>query len=200
MEQISNRAGTKYTWSNGTLRAQSSAAGALTVFIRTSPFRANDRQHSASLTLPLRRPTSDTNLLVSTAVKGLTSIYRAGFRYAKCGVMLVELQADGLAQGELDLSGRHMDDEAAEPAEAGDTRDTRDTHDTSDMGDTGNPAPRDRSPLMSAMDRVNARYGRGSLLVASAGLDAERRAWTMRQDRRTPRYTTHWAEMPIVRA
>ncbi|MBC7379585.1 MAG: Y-family DNA polymerase [Burkholderiaceae bacterium] len=158
------------------LRAQASAAGAITVFIRTSPFRANDMQHSASITVPLVRPTGDTNLLVSAAVKGLKSVYREGFRYAKCGVMLVELQPDDLAQGELDLFGGHMDDEAPEPA------------------------TRDRSKLMTAMDEVNARYGRGSLLVASAGLGAERRAWSMKQDRRTPRYTTNWDEMPIARA
>lgn len=158
------------------LRAQSSAAGAITVFIRTSPFRANDTQHSASITVPLVRPTGDTNLLVSAAVKGLQSIYREGFRYAKCGVMLVELQSDDLAQGELDLFGGHMDDEDPQPEQ------------------------RDRSKLMSAMDRVNARYGRGSLLVASAGLEADRRAWSMKQDRRTPRYTTNWDEMPIARA
>jgi DNA polymerase V len=59
---------------------------------------------------------------------------------------------------------------------------------------------RDRTLLMSAVDEVNRRFGRGALHLASAGVDGERRLWSMRQERRTPRYTTHWDEMPIVRA
>ncbi|MDI4635837.1 Y-family DNA polymerase [Pelomonas sp. V22] len=158
------------------LRGQESAAGALMVFIRTSPFRAQDAQYSSSVTVPLARPTGDSNLLVASAVRGLRAIYREGFRYAKAGVMLVDLQPQELAQGELDLFGGHM------------------------VGEEPKREARDRTKLMAAMDAVNQRYGRGSLLVGSAGLAADRRAWSMKQDRRTPRYTTCWEEMPIARA
>lgn len=58
----------------------------------------------------------------------------------------------------------------------------------------------ERSTLMKALDGLNARYGRGTVQMASAGLAGERRAWTMKQERRTPGYTTCWADMPIVRA
>lgn len=38
-------------------------------------------------------------------------------------------------------------------------------------------------------------------MMASAGLAADRRAWAMKQERRTPGgYTTCWADMPVVRA
>jgi DNA polymerase V len=37
-------------------RQQQAAAGAVHVFITTSPHRRHDRQHSQSLTLPLVRP------------------------------------------------------------------------------------------------------------------------------------------------
>lgn len=46
------------------LRAQGSVANAVHVFIRTSPFRPNDAQYAASLTVPLPRPTADTLRLV----------------------------------------------------------------------------------------------------------------------------------------
>lgn len=59
---------------------------------------------------------------------------------------------------------------------------------------------RDRTLLMTAIDDVNQRFGRAALHLASAGLDGERRAWSMKQERRTPRYTTHWDEMPVARA
>jgi DNA polymerase V len=54
--------------------------------------------------------------------------------------------------------------------------------------------------LMSALDTLNDRYGRGSLRIASEGVAKEKRQWAMRQERRTPHYTTNWADIPIVRA
>ena len=58
----------------------------------------------------------------------------------------------------------------------------------------------DRRRLMTAMDALNQRYGRGTVQMASAGLPGDRRAWTMKQERRTPGYTTCWADIPVVRA
>jgi DNA polymerase V len=58
----------------------------------------------------------------------------------------------------------------------------------------------DRSKLMVTIDGLNRRYGKGSVLVASAGLAGERRAWAMKQERRTPCYTTNWNDLAVVRA
>ena len=60
--------------------------------------------------------------------------------------------------------------------------------------------PQDRSRLMSALDGLNERYGRGTVLMASAGLAGNRRVWSMKQERRTPGYTTCVADMPVARA
>ena len=59
---------------------------------------------------------------------------------------------------------------------------------------------RDRSPLMATRDGLNQRFGRGTVLMASAGLAGERRAWVMKQERRTPAYTTCWDDMAIAKA
>lgn len=59
---------------------------------------------------------------------------------------------------------------------------------------------RNRMRLMSALDTVNERYGRGTLTLGSAGVNGEQRGWTMKQERRTPRYTTHVGELAEVRA
>ena len=54
---------------------------------------------------------------------------------------------------------------------------------------------------MRAMDAVNDRFGRGTLTVGTASLCQETgRRWTMRQERRTPRYTTCWDELLTVSA
>jgi DNA polymerase V len=55
-------------------------------------------------------------------------------------------------------------------------------------------------PLMAAIDACNARFGRGSVVPARAGLAQQRRAWTTKFEMRTPRYTTQVGELPVVLA
>ena len=59
---------------------------------------------------------------------------------------------------------------------------------------------RDRSKLMRAMDEVNDRFGKRTVLLGSSGLTQGANTWGMRQLRRTPFYTTRWNEVPTVRA
>ena len=148
------------------LRKQESRAGQVLCFIRTSPFRRDDKQYSRSVTVPLRRPTSDTSLLVQAAVQGVKAAFRPGFNYAKAGVMLLDLQDASVEQQELAL-----DDE-----------------------------PADRSALMATVDRLNDRYGRGAIALASTGQSNGQRIWTMKQLLKTPDYTTRWADVQRVRA
>jgi DNA polymerase V len=61
------------------------------------------------------------------------------------------------------------------------------------------PAP-DTGQLMTALDRINDRYGRGTLAMASAGTSRTQMHWGMKQERRTPQYTTCWEELPVARA
>lgn len=154
------------------LRQQGSRAGAVLVFIQSSPFRTQDRQYSRSITVPLPESAADTAVLLRHALMGLRTIFKRDIRYAKAGVMLVDLQPEAVVQGTLDLFG----------------------------GEEPPAPPRARENLMKAVDRLNQRYGKGSILLASAGLEGQRRPWVMRQERRTPRYTTRWEEMPILRA
>ena len=148
------------------LRKQGTTAHQVMCFVRTSPFR-KDPQYSRSICMPLRRPTADTSALVSAAVAGLKAIFRPGFNYVKAGVMLIDLQAETVSQGELDLEG---------------------------------DATPDHSKLMTTLDGLNQRFGKGTVLMASAGLAGEHRAWLMKQERRTPAYTTCWKDLAVVRA
>lgn len=59
---------------------------------------------------------------------------------------------------------------------------------------------RDKGGLMGALDGLNRRYGRGTVLLGSTGLQGDQRRWSMKQERRTPQYTTRWEDMPVVRA
>ena len=144
------------------LRKQGSKAGQVLAFIHTSAFRRDDKQYSRSVTVPLRRPTSDTSLIVQAAVHALTAAFRPGFNYSKAGVMLLDLQDDAIEQHELQL----------------------------------NDVVVDRSALMTTLDQLNERYGRGAIGLACTGHTEGERPWTMRQLLKTPDYTTRWSDVP----
>ena len=147
------------------LRRQASHTAHVLVFIHTSPYRKGP-QYARSITVPLLRATSDTVPVVNAALAGLRRIYRSGYAFIKAGVMLLDLHSAKLRQGELDL----------EPLEAQDCA---------------------RERLMGVLDELNQRYGRGTVKLASAGVEAtgERASWAMRQERRSPAYTTRWDDM-----
>ena len=42
--------------------------------------------------------------------------------------------------------------------------------------------------------------GKGTAHIASAGLAGDKRNWAIKQERRTPGYTTFWVDMPIAQA
>jgi DNA polymerase V len=50
--------------------------------------------------------------------------------------------------------------------------------------------------LMAAIDAINAEWGTGTIRYAAVGL---RPGWLMRCARRSPRYTTRWTELAVVR-
>jgi DNA polymerase V len=54
--------------------------------------------------------------------------------------------------------------------------------------------------LMATLDRLNDRFGRGTVQLASAGVGGDARCWTMKQQWRTPRYTTRWDDLPVAHA
>jgi len=173
-------------------------AGAINIFFMTSPFRERDRperQHSVNVTVPLVRPTSDTRNLVAAAVAAVRVHHRPGFPYAKAGVMFSGLQPAGIRQGELDF-GSSGDLFSEAPAAGGAT-------------------PRNPAELMKTVDALNHRFGRdsvrvGTTMVAGRAVKpiskpgiksaADVRTWAVRQDSRSPRYTTRWDEMPVVQA
>jgi len=51
------------------------------------------------------------------------------------------------------------------------------------------------SKLMSVMDQINARMGRGTIKLASEGF---KQPWKMKQGNKSPNYTTNWDELICV--
>jgi DNA polymerase V len=145
------------------LRRQGLMAGQVLVFVTTNQFSARQPFYANSATVKLPYPTDFTPDLVEAAAQLLETLYRPGFHYQKCGVML------------LDLS----------PA----------TQIQADLFD-----PRDRARearLVRALDLLNTDHGARTVRVGNVG--GKRPAWAMRQAFRSPRYTTNWRELPVVR-
>jgi DNA polymerase V len=52
------------------------------------------------------------------------------------------------------------------------------------------------SPAMVALDKINDRFGKKTMVLASEGL---KHTWKMRADHRSPCYTTRLSDLPVVR-
>lgn len=50
--------------------------------------------------------------------------------------------------------------------------------------------------VMAAMDAANQRWGRATVIPAAVGI---KRQWATKFEKRSPRYTTRWRELPLAR-
>lgn len=164
LEDLREAVATHMTRAAEKLRGQHCEAAAVTVMIRTSPFRPDEPQYQRTVTVPLPVPTSDTGALITAALAVLRRIYRPGCAFQKAGVMLSELTPAGCYP-----SGLFDDPVRIER----------------------------RNAIMSTMDTINQRWGRGTVQPSVNGAD---QAWRMRRGRLSPAYTTSWQGLPIVLA
>ena len=63
------------------------------------------------------------------------------------------------------------------------------------QGDLIEPNIIGNGKLMTAIDELNQRFGRGTLKVSTQGAYKE---WQMRSERKSPAYTTDWGAIPVV--
>ncbi|MCL4128438.1 UNVERIFIED_CONTAM: hypothetical protein GTU68_041733 [Idotea baltica] len=57
------------------------------------------------------------------------------------------------------------------------------------------PQEKTADALMATLDNINQRYGSGSAFLAGEGI---RERWPMRQQHRSPCYTTDWSDLPTI--
>lgn len=156
------------------LRRQYSAASHITVFIIAH--REGERHGMAyDNRRQLDKPSSDSSVLIRIALELVTAIYQAGIPYKKAGVVLSNIVPESARQGSL------FDSEQP----------------------SSNNRDDDRLPLMLAIDNINFSLPPAHepqhdsiLRFAAAGTN---RGWKMKQEFRSPRYTTKWLEMQRVR-
>tara|TARA_B100001142_G_scaffold322187_1_gene370037 strand:+ start:867 stop:2129 length:1263 start_codon:yes stop_codon:yes gene_type:complete len=81
------------------LRQQGSKAKSLYIFLQTNPFRVDQHQYRNSLKFEFDLPTSDTAVIIRVAKTLLKQIYKYGYYYHKCGIMLFNLVSEEYQQG-----------------------------------------------------------------------------------------------------
>ena len=92
------------------LRREGEAAGAMQVFLQTNPFIPDEPQYHPATLIRFASPTRDTARLIAAARQGVARIYKGGYRYKKCGVMLLDLVPETVRQGDLFDLGAVPDD------------------------------------------------------------------------------------------
>jgi DNA polymerase V len=149
------------------LRKEGSVASTLTVFICTSPFNEPSKKYWGTKTVALRQPSQDTIAIIRVADQVLTAIFKSGFEYKKTGVIVGGIASATVSGSPLSL----FPDEEAEL--------------TSDR----------QQKLMQVMDKINRRYGNGTIHTAAENSEA----WKPQQTNLSPHYTTEWRDIIEVR-
>ena len=155
------------------LRGHRLAACALTVFASTNRFSKDAPYYSDSATVEMAYPTDVTPELLARARACAGKVYREGCEFRKAGVLLT-----GLVPASPTTVRMYGDAE-------------------------WQGARRLARALDELNERFNLRYGRDAIAYGVACTGAEWKSkpgqpWRGKSDRRSPRYTTRWAELMTV--
>ena len=145
------------------LRAQHSLCKKIRVSIRTGMFNPDEARYANGVLVELPYPTNDVRLITREATQAVERLFRAGFRYSKAEVLLMDLR---------------------QPGEF-----------TDDLFAHTQPATADK--VMSVLDEINNRWGRGTLRTAAVPALP---AWGMRRELKSPSYTTRLDQLWTVNA
>lgn len=164
LQGLQEAVSTYITRASEKLRKQKSVASYISVFVMTNRFdRSNYYSNSQGTTLSI--PTNYTPGLVKQAFKLLEKIYKPGMQYKKAGVAFWGLLDEDKT---FQIDDLFSDNEALEKSDL------------------------KQKSISQAIDKLNKRYGSGSIVLASNGL---KQAWKVKSDQRSPNYTTEWDEI-----
>ncbi len=83
------------------LRQQKSCCKTIDVFVQTNPHKMEDRQYYRSISIQLETPSNHTSDIIKYAAKGLDIIFKQGFNYLKCGIVVKDLVPETQVQASL---------------------------------------------------------------------------------------------------
>jgi DNA polymerase V len=148
------------------LRSQGSLASVIFVFIKTNRHSKNKEQYSRSISINLPEHSDYTPQFVRYALSGLRQIFQRGYNYHKAGIILTGII-----------------DKASAPYSIFEEQNIIDQR-------------QKRTGVMTAIDRINKRWGNNTLFLARQGVS---QSWHARQMNKSQRFTTHWKELPTAK-
>jgi DNA polymerase V len=83
------------------LRQQKSCCKKVHVFIQTNPHKTEDKQYARSITIDLAIASNNSTDIIKYATKGFDIIFKEGYSYLKCGVIVMDLVPVTQVQGSL---------------------------------------------------------------------------------------------------
>lgn len=72
------------------LRQQKTCCSSLQVIISTNPHKTNEAQYTRSINVALETATNNTGEIIKHALKGFDIIFKPGYQYMKCGVIVTD--------------------------------------------------------------------------------------------------------------
>lgn len=184
------------------LRKQRSQASQVLVFAKSSPFRKDTAPYSRTVVQPLLAPSNNTLAIANAALTALRQLYRPGIWYSKAGVLLLDLP--NAPPGDSSASEPKAFAQPAPAWQQGLAQDGMPAAEqlSLDFSPTHAPSTQRQQQakaqrLMTALDAITQRFGHDTLVLASQQGGQPR--WQMRQEQRSPHYTTCLGEVPIVR-
>lgn len=150
------------------MRHQGLATKNIGVYIRTNKFSPDAPQYRNSGVCQLPFATNDDYTIIKACARILESLYKPGFSYHKAGVTVHDL-TEFNPTGPVQLN-------------------------LFEEQETINPKVND---LMKVMDSLNHKYGKGTLKMAACGVKKEN-VMQVKQQLKSPAYTTKWEDLPVV--
>ena len=92
------------------LRSQNSFVNSIGVYLCTNRFRADLPQYRRYINVQLPVALNDTSGIINAALEGLYAIYKSGYEYKKCGVVLNDLVQANEVQQSLFYNRRDKDE------------------------------------------------------------------------------------------
>ena len=159
------------------LRRLNMAASAVSVMLRTNPFRPELPQYFPCGVVGFYRPTADTVEILKGVFSAFRSIFKPRYAYKKAGITLMNL-----VPGEVAAAQQYLFDE--DPNSASPLR-------------SDSKSRRRRMDLYRTVDHINDSSVFGEIFFAAEGTD---RPWAASAEYASPCWTTDLERVPVVRA
>jgi len=174
------------------LRRKNLVAKNLTIFITTNPFK-DTKQYANFATGVLFDYSAYTPDFINLSTELLKKIYKEGYSYKKSGVMLTDIikldkiQPTLFTNSSINLCHQSCMENI-----------TSISHPPSSIREFSCNTYGDdkRHKVMEALDNINNKYGKEKVFYASNGIQKN---WDMKREMVSPRYTSRWKELMVVR-